>query len=150
MTQAWFQGNAATSVGFDSTVTSWLSPFDDHFWDADAVPGLTASHNRKSYAESQNADINPLRADEQVSSSVDGVHPQPPQFIKGENLSSISPSRNVLNGLTPSCLVGAPTVRSEASTSQSHTATASASPSAEQYKTTLGTSESFLGTPSYS
>lgn len=150
MTQAWFQDNTATSVGIDSTVTSWLSPFDDHFWDADAVPGLTASHNRKSYAESQNADNTPLRAGEQVplnSSSVDGVHRQWPQSqsIKGENLSNLSTSHNVSSSSTPNCIAGAPTVRFEASTGQSHTATASASLSAERYKTTPGTGEPFLG-----
>ncbi|KAK2460668.1 hypothetical protein APHAL10511_007138 [Amanita phalloides] len=69
-------------VATDSTVTSWLSPFDDRCWDADAVPGLTASHSRKARTKVQDVGDIPLPANDgqslSTSNVVDAVHSQSP------------------------------------------------------------------------
>lgn len=127
-----------TSAGIDSTVTSWLSPFDEHSWDADAVPGLTASQGRKSSAETQNK---PLPEAKQATSG--NRQRSLPQSTQEGNLSNTMIAQNGFDGSTMGCVAGAPTIQSN-TPSQSPTMTASASPSVEQCKTSLGTSELFL------
>ncbi|KAF8352224.1 WD40-repeat-containing domain protein [Amanita rubescens] len=119
-----------TLAGIDSTVTSWLSPFDEQSWDADAVPGLTASHGRKSSAETQNKPLPEV---------VDGVHHQRslPQSTQEENISNTIITQNGFDDSTVGCVAGAPTIQSNTS-SQLPTVTP------EQCKTSLGTSELFL------
>lgn len=112
----------------DSTITSWLSPFDDHCWDADAVPGLTASRGRKSCVEPQNTDKKLLQA----------------ESIKG-SLSSITPWTDTMS----SCIADGRTVQSDTLASSSHAiASVPATSSIEQHKIPpTGSTETSL--PSY-
>ncbi|KAF8626320.1 hypothetical protein AX15_004984 [Amanita polypyramis BW_CC] len=65
---------SATPAEVDNTVTSWLSTFDDHYWDADAVPGLTASYNLKSRIQSQKIDKSMSAGDGEMNFSSDGAN----------------------------------------------------------------------------